>query len=349
MAARRAAARGPTRHRRAANPVNPERLIVLGASSGGIDALTKLVGSLSSHTAPESPAVLDRILSGAGTLPASMARHGDRLRSGHVHVAPPDHHLLVEPGQLCLSRGPRENRFRPAIDPLFRSAAQVYGPRVIGCVLTGNLDDGAAGLWSIRRLGGLAVVQDPSDALYPSMPLNALRRVPDAQVARLDEIGPLLGRLVAASVHATPVEAPPHLEVEVRIAKDEPPIGAGILGLGVPSTYTCPECHGALLAVKEGDQVRYRCHTGHAYNVESLLAAVSEGIDEALGGAERALQEGGLLLRQLGDELDPDFDRDRLARVRAQAEQAARHAQVVRELLGDRAAFVAAGQTGGSR
>jgi two-component system, chemotaxis family, protein-glutamate methylesterase/glutaminase len=330
-----------------------DRLIVIGASSGGTEALTRVIGSFPRHlvaavcvvrhTAAESPAVLDRILAGAGVLTASMARHGERLRPGHVFVAPPDHHLLVEPGQLCLSRGPRENRFRPAIDPLFRSAAQVYGPRVIGCVLTGNLDDGAAGLWAIRQLGGVAVVQDPSDALYPSMPLNALRRVPDAHTARLDDIGPLLAQLLATSVHATSVEAPPpHLEVEVRIAKDEPPLRAGLLGLGEPSRYTCPECHGTLLALKEGDQVRYRCHTGHAYSVESLLAAVSESIDEALGGAERALQEGELLVRELGDELDPDFDRDRIARIRGQADQAARQAQVVRDLLSDRAAFVAA-------
>ena len=329
-----------------------DRLIVIGASSGGIDALTTLIGALPAdfaapicvvhHTAPESPAILDRIFGRHSALRVSMARTGDRLRPGQVYVAPPDQHLLIEPGVLCLARGPKENRFRPATDPLFRSAAQVYGPRVIGVVLTGNLDDGAAGLWAIHQLGGIAVVQDPADAQAPSMPSNALRLVPDAHVVAIDRMPALFEQLLATSVHEAAVAAPRHLEVEVRIAKDEPPLSAGLLGLGEPSTYTCPECHGVLLAMKDGNHVRYRCHTGHAYSVESLAADLSHSIEDALANAERALQEGDLLVRHLADELDPDFDRERIDYLRSQAEQAGRQAQVVRRLLSERAALLVA-------
>src|SRR5215831_13206282 len=158
-------------------------VIVIGTSAGGIEALRALVKQLPAgfpasisvvmHTAPESPGVLDEILKRAGRLPAVIPKDRERMVPGHIYVAPPDHHLLLEPGILRVTKGPKETRFRPAVDPLFRSAAQTYGPRVIGVVLTGGLDDGTAGLWAIKRLGGIAVVQDPEDALVPSMPRNA--------------------------------------------------------------------------------------------------------------------------------------------------------------------------------
>src|SRR5919112_699348 len=162
-------------------------IIVVGASGGGIEALRTLVSGLPAdfptpicvvlHTSPQAPGILCDILARVGPLKATNAVNGERLRPGHIYVAPPDYHLLVEPGKLRVTKGPRENRFRPAIDPLFRSAAQVYGPAVVGVVLTGNLDDGTAGLWAIKQLGGTAVVQDPRDAPAPSMPASALRGV----------------------------------------------------------------------------------------------------------------------------------------------------------------------------
>src|SRR5436190_23370092 len=160
------------------------QIVVVGTSAGGIEALRTLAAALPAdfrapmcvvmHTAPQSPGVLHEILSRSGPLVATLACSGERLRAGRVYIAPPDHHLLVEPGKLRVTKGPKENRFRPAIDPLFRSAAQVYGPRAIGVVLTGSLDDGSAGLWAVKQLGGTAVVQDPADALYPAMPQNAM-------------------------------------------------------------------------------------------------------------------------------------------------------------------------------
>ena len=164
-----------------------KRIVVVGASSGGIEALRELVRGLPEdlaapicvvlHTSPESPGILDAILDRVGTLPAHNARDRERLQAGRIYVAPPDRHLLVEPGILRVTKGPRENRFRPAIDPLFRSAAQVYGPSAIGVVLTGNLDDGTAGLWAIKQLATRPSYRNADTALFPEMPLNALRHV----------------------------------------------------------------------------------------------------------------------------------------------------------------------------
>jgi two-component system chemotaxis response regulator CheB len=179
-----------------------KRIVVIGASAGGIRALRTVLGPLPRgfpapvavvvHTSPHSPGILDEILDRAGELPATHARDGEPLRDGHVYIAPPDYHMLVEPGLVRLTRGPRENRFRPAIDPLFRSAAQVYGPGAIGVVLTGDLDDGTAGLTVIKQLGGTAIVQNPADAAYPSMPRSALLHVDVDYVVPLVEIPALL-------------------------------------------------------------------------------------------------------------------------------------------------------------
>src|SRR3954447_1871614 len=184
-----------------------KHIVVIGASAGGLEALRAIVGALDPdfaapicvvlHTSPQSPGLLDGILTRPGKLAALNAINGERLRPGHIYVAPPDFHLVVEPGILRVTKGPRENRFRPAIDPLFRSAAQVYGPGAIGVVLTGSLDDGTAGLWTIKQLGGCAIVQDPSDALFPGMPENALTHVDVDYVVPLAELAPLLMSLTS--------------------------------------------------------------------------------------------------------------------------------------------------------
>jgi two-component system, chemotaxis family, protein-glutamate methylesterase/glutaminase len=286
------------------------KLVVIGASAGGIDALRELVASLPAefpapiavvlHTSPHSPGVLHDILMRSGPLPAVSPRSGERLRPGRIYVAPPDFHLLIEPGVVRLTKGPRENRFRPAIDPLFRSAAQVYGPNAIGVILTGSLGDGTAGLWAIKRLGGMAVVQDPEDALFPSMPQNAIRHVQADYVVPLHEIATLLVSLVTTARVAEPPVTSPDLDVEIRIAKEEDPIQAGVLAIGRPSTFACPECHGVLMQIAEAGRLRFRCHTGHAYSAESLLTEISDQIEVALWNTIRTMQEGALLLREFG-------------------------------------------------
>jgi two-component system chemotaxis response regulator CheB len=290
-------------------------IIVVGASAGGIEALRVLAGGLPAdlpaslfvvlHTSPESPAMLPNILDRSGSLPALSPNDGDRIRRGTIYVAPPDRHLLIEPNLVRVTRGPKENRFRPAVDPLFRSAAQTYGPRVVGVILTGYLDDGTAGLWTVKQLGGTAVVQDPADALVPFMPLNAVTHVKVDYCLPLEEIAPLLVRLTSAAVaEEGAFQVPKEVEIEVNIAKEQKALDAGVLQLGEPSNYACPECHGVLLQLQEGTLFRFRCHTGHAYSIESLLADITEKMDDALWNSIRAFEEGELFMRHMAEHLD---------------------------------------------
>jgi len=226
---------------------------------------------------------------------------GERIRQGRIYVAPPDRHLIIEPGVVRVTRGPRENRFRPAIDPLFRSAAQVYGPRVIGVILTGGLDDGVAGLWAVKQLGGTAIVQDPDEALFDSMPRNALQFVRADYRLPIVEVAPRLVELTRQASKEGAYKVPEHVEIEVKIAKEDPSLKAGVMKLGDPSIYTCPECHGVLLQMKEENRIRFRCHAGHAFSIDSLIAAVNDGVEESLWSAVRSLEEKILLMRHLAE------------------------------------------------
>ncbi|HEX8558391.1 MAG TPA: chemotaxis protein CheB [Pyrinomonadaceae bacterium] len=294
-------------------------IIVVGTSAGGVEALRALVAGLPKdfpgsvfivmHTAPDSPGVLAQILDRAGPLPVVNASNRGHISPGHVYVAPPDHHLLLEPGATRLTRGPKENRFRPAVDPLFRSAAQTYGPRVVGVILTGGLDDGTSGLWAVKRLGGTAVVQDPDEAFMPSMPLSALGQVEVDYTLPLAKIPAVLTRLAGSSVaQQGGRRAPEELNIEVKIAMEENALDLGVTKLGAPSVFTCPECHGALLQLKENGRSRYRCHTGHAYSADSLLSELTESVEATLWAAIRSMAESAMLMRHMAEhvrESDP--------------------------------------------
>jgi len=322
----------------------PKRdIIVIGASSGGIEALRVLVGDLPRdfaasifvvvHTGPGAPGVLHHILNRAGTVKAIDPTDGQEIKPGRIYVAPPDHHLILEPGKICLSRGPKENRFRPAVDPLFRSAAQVYGPRVIGVILSGGLDDGTAGLWTLKKLGGTAIVQDPGDALFPSMPVNALRYVSVDYSVPIRDLGALLVRLTEMDVDEKwRYDVPEHLDIEVRIAKQDPALDLDVREIWEKSSYTCPECHGVLLQLKEGGRERFRCHTGHAFSTDGLLASLTESIEEALWNAIRNVEESVLLMRHLArhlKDLDPPTAKEFLNK----ADDAQRRSELVRQAV----------------
>lgn len=320
-------------------------IVVVGTSAGGVEALRVLVGGLPAdfpgsvfivmHTAPDSPGVLAQILDRAGPLPAAAASNRERVQPGRVYVAPPDMHLLLEPGQMRLTRGPKENRFRPAVDPLFRSAAAVYGPRVVGVILTGGLDDGTSGLWAVKRLGGVAVVQDPEEAFMPSMPQSALGEVEVDYTLRVAEIAPLLSRLAGTSVaEQGGYELPEELEIEVKIAMEDNGMEAGLGRLGSPSIFTCPECHGTLLQLKENGRTRYRCHTGHAYSADSLLSEVTESVEETLWAAIRVIDESAMLLRHMAAHADGAGDGE-AARFMEKARDAERRSQLVRRAVFD--------------
>ena len=320
-------------------------IIVIGTSAGGVKVLRALVAGLPRdfsgtifivmHTAPDSPGVLAGILDRVGPLPAQYASNRTRFQPGHVYVAPPDRHLLLEPGLMRLTRGPRENRFRPAIDPLFRSAAQVYGPRVVGVILTGALDDGTSGLWTVKRMGGVAVVQDPDEAFMPSMPLNALAQVEVDYTLPLAEMPSLLARLSSTSIaEQGGYGVPEELHIEVKIAMEDNGLEAGIMKLGTPSVFTCPECHGSLLQLKENGRTRYRCHTGHAYSADSLLVDLTKSVEETLWGAIRSIAESVILMRHMAEHVR-ESDGGAAERFMAKAREAERHGELVRKAVFD--------------
>jgi two-component system chemotaxis response regulator CheB len=319
-------------------------IVVVGASAGGMGALEKLVAGLPRdfpaamfvvwHLSPGVRSVLPQVLKRAGPLPALNPSDGDRIEPGKIYVAPNDHHLLLEKGYVRVAKGPKENRFRPAVDPLFRSAAYIYGPRVIGVVLTGALDDGTAGLWAIKMRGGTAIVQDPEDALHRSMPLNALDNVDVDYTVPASEIGPLLGRLVREEAPAAPGIAEPELErmqAEVKIAEGTDALEQDIRRFGELSAFTCPECNGVLTMLRDGTIKRYRCHTGHAYSADALVESASEQVEHQLWSAVRALDETVMLLNQLGEEFAKGGDTRAAEFCFGKAREAYERSQPIRE------------------
>jgi len=286
--------------------------VVIGASAGGIEALSQLVAKLPAdlpaavfvvlHVAAGTPSALPAILRRRGPLPAAHPDHGEEIRPGRVYVAPPDHHLLIENDQVLLGRGPRENRVRPAIDVLFRSAALGYGPRVIGVVLTGYLDDGAAGLLAIKQRGGLAIVQDPQDAACSAMPLAALAAVTPDHVVPISEMGALLAELVGMPVpQVDPPERAPAL-TRAEVASSEvldPGPSRMSVAAGAATGVACPDCGGGLFELNEGRLGRFRCYLGHAYSPESLLSAQRDEMERSLWVALRLLEERASILQSL--------------------------------------------------
>jgi two-component system chemotaxis response regulator CheB len=296
-------------------------LIVVGASSGGIEAMRRVLGRLPSdlaaavvvvvHTPAEGTGLLADVLTKAGPLPARYAAHGEAIEAGRVYVAAPNRHLLVSGSTLHVTHGPRENRFRPAIDPLFRTAAAEYGARVIGVILSGAQNDGTSGLQIIKEHGGLAVVQQPEDAMMSAMPLSALAQVPVDFVLTAEQIGDRLAELVGQPERngrrpAGGRPRPSRRELAHRASGHTDPAEAGSAGLrsaviSSPSALTCPDCGGALWERDERGLLRYRCHVGHAYTAEALETAQREAVEAALWHGLRALEESAELRRRLAD------------------------------------------------
>lgn len=315
-------------------------IIVIGASAGGIEALQTLVADLPRdlpaavfvvvHTSTQ-PSLLPRILDRAGSLMAVPASDGAAIAAGTIYAAPAGHHLLLSHGHMHVVEGPKENGFRPAIDPLFRSASRAYSTAVIGVVLSGMLDDGTAGLVAITRHGGVAVVQDPREALAPSMPLSALRYVTVDYTVPVTEMGALLGRLAierAVEEDDTMAEAlfpPSGKDGPADVTGDQP---------GSPLPISCPECSGVLSEVREGSLLRFRCQIGHRYSPASVVAQQSEATQRALSAALTAVNERELLLRRLAQDATDHQDHAAVRRFGAQAAAAAAHHEQVRALLG---------------
>lgn len=292
-------------------------VIGIGASAGGIQALLSLVGKLPSdltaavlvtiHLHPNFRSSLDEIISRAGALPALFAHEGQTYRSGRIYLAPPDRHLLVYGERLRLGTGARENNSRPAIDPMLRSIAVCCGTRAIGAVLTGTLGDGASGLWAVDRCGGITLVQDPNDAAFPEMPLNALRRITPDYVLPMADIATTLVELTQRPA-GEPVAVPGNIPMEVDIARGETRDPRATMEdmdeIGRRSLLACPQCHGVMWEIDEGELTHYRCHTGHAYTTELLSLALDDSVRRALASAERALEERLTLTQGLRRQAD---------------------------------------------
>lgn len=321
-------------------------VIVIGTSAGGVEALLTIVAALPGnlpasifivlHQPPNGQSVLPNLLNRAGPLPAVHAEDGESIRPGRIYIAPPDVHMLLEDGHIRLARGPRENRHRPSVDPLFRSAARHYGERVIGVVLTGSLDDGSAGLLAIKRTGGIAVVQDPDDALFPGMPYNALAVTDVDYCLPLADIGPRLVNLITASHsggEADMHETHGDLEFENRIAQADQDAIEDDDRPGTPSQFGCPECGGVLWELDEDQIVRFRCRVGHAYSAESLMESQTENLEAALWSALRALEERASLTRRLADRASTQSQHAAAKRFNEQMLTAEAHANTIRSLL----------------
>jgi two-component system chemotaxis response regulator CheB len=320
-------------------------IIVVGCSVGGVEALQRLVAGLPQHLhaaifvvlhlAPQSTSVLPYILSRASSLPAAHPKDGERIQMGRIYVAPPDQHLLIEDGKVRVIRGPKENRHRPAVDPLFRSAARWYGPRVIGVVLTGSLDDGAAGLLAIKKRGGIAIVQDPAEAFCGDMPRSAMEIMPVDYVASIDRIPEILQQLVQVKVAENGAGKSLRLKKETEFAELDMDAIEDDNRPGTPSQFACPECGGVLWEMDGEEILRFRCRVGHAYTANSLGVEQTEAVESALWAAMRALEEGASLARRMAENAAKSQRRRMETRYRERAEAKMQQADVLRKLLMD--------------
>jgi len=284
-------------------------IVCIGASAGGLQPLIEIVHDLPAnldaalfvvvHTGAETPTMLPDILRNSGYLAVQVANEDRDIRTGCIYVAPPDHHLLLRRGVVRSVRGPRENGFRPAVDPLFRTAARAYGPRAVGVILSGGRNDGSAGLAAIKRRGGVAVVQQPSEAQVPQMPLSAIATVAVDHVLPTAEIARTIVRL-ATSRELGDRDVPPE-ETEPDPAEFLADALRTKALPGSPSGFTCPDCGGALWKVDEDGALKYRCHVGHGFTAESLLGEKDRELEHALWSALRSLEENASLRRRMAD------------------------------------------------
>jgi two-component system chemotaxis response regulator CheB len=309
-------------------------IVVIGGSAGSLEVLSTIARGLAAelpatlfvvmHTAPQGESLLPELLSRRCVLPAVHAVDGEPIVPGRIYVAPPDHHLLVYPHHVRVTRGPKENRHRPAVDPLFRTAARAYGKRVVGVVLSGGLDDGAAGLGAVKQAGGLALVQDPAEASARGMPSNAIKQVAVDRILRAHEIAPAI---VAEALAPSAPELP-----TIPVAADEPGPEPGEPS-GERAVYSCPDCGGVLVESREGGVDRFRCNVGHALSEQSLLVGQLSTLEYALWEALRVLGERGALMRRLGSRTRGNTAT--AAHFDDQAADAERRAGLVRQALMD--------------
>jgi two-component system chemotaxis response regulator CheB len=306
-------------------------IVVIGASEGGVSALRALHAELPEELPAAVLVVLHigaheselaEILNRGGPLHACQPMDGDRIHRGHFYVAPPDHHMIVTGHSIRLTKGPRENFARPSIDPLFRSAAENYGAAAIGVILTGGLNDGTAGLYEIKRRSGVTVVQDPSEAVNPSMPRSALAHVAVDHCTSLALMPELLQRIVAERIAASP--QPPSEALESDMTAE--------FVLDRPVAVTCPDCGGALQQKQLGTLTQFSCHIGHVYTAETMLAGQFKAMEQSIEAAMRSLNERAELCREMAELAGPQ--QASADEWKSAMEEALTHTALLKELLG---------------
>jgi two-component system chemotaxis response regulator CheB len=319
-------------------------VVVVGASAGGVEALRVLLGSLPLdfpaavlvvlHMPATGRSALPDILDRSCPLPVHRATSESELQPGTVTVAVPDHHLIVVGNRLLLSRGPRENGHRPAVDVLFRTAARALGPRVVAVVLSGALDDGTAGVIAVRARGGVGVAQDPDDAIYPSMPMHAIEVASVDHVAPVAKMGSLLVDLCTEEVDPTVASGSSELiDMETAVAAFDPEALNDDDRPGTPSGFGCPSCHGALFTITEGGMERFRCRVGHAWSPQALAAEQNEALEGALWMALRGLEERAALSLRMGERAQQRGHPHTAESFRQRHDEAQQAALLIRRLL----------------
>jgi two-component system chemotaxis response regulator CheB len=321
-------------------------VVVIGGSAGALAPLREIVGGLPStlpatvlvviHTSPDAPGEMATILARRAALPVTFAADGDRVQPQRVLIAPADHHLLLVDGRVTVTRGPRENGFRPAVDPLFRTAARWYGDRVIGIVLSGSLDDGTGGLKCVKDAGGIAIVQRPEEASSGGMPASAIRNVAVDHVVGTDAIAALVTRLVEAIAAREESKESP---MTIKQRHEIDPAVAGTRALedgslpGPPSVFTCPECGGSLWEVTNGNFARFACHVGHSYSPEALESGMADVLESALWTALRALEENAAFYRRMHDRTVDRGLAEIATSYAVKAQESSERADVIRKVL----------------
>ena len=335
-------------------------IIVIGASAGGVELALALAERLPAdlpaavflviHIAPSAESVLPALLRRRSKLQVAHARNGDHIRHGRIYVAPPDQHLNVRRGRVELTMGPRENGHRPAVDTLFRSAAQSYGPRVIGVVLSGNLDDGAAGSIEIHKGGGIVIAQDPEEAVYPSMPKSVIDLGMADHIVRLDQIAPLLAELSSKAVDEEEEIMPSPYDEQDSMddgsepaatgPESDPQVGQGFGAAHAmrrevddASGYTCPECHGALWETADGRLVGYRCRVGHTFTQSVLLAEQGRALEAAMWTAYTALEEHTAFVQRMVARNERQGNLASVSRLSARVRDLERRARLIKNVL----------------
>ena len=324
-------------------------LVVIGASAGGVEVLSRLARDLPAdleaavcvvlHIAPSSPSMLASILDRAGRLPCRAARDGDRLRAGEILVAPPDRHLVVEDGRVRLTVGPRENGHRPAIDVLFRSAARALDSRVVGVILSGTRDDGSAGMAVIKASGGATIVQDPEEATYGGMPASAIANVVVDAIVKSELLASTIVTMVKGEdpppgeSPEAPDPDPPETEVNPSEGGRNPSRGEPDRVETGPVNAICPECGGVLSERSSAGVLQWECRVGHRYSPDTLLDAQADSVEAALWAAVRALDDRAILLSRMSRQAEKRGQTRSARRFRHQSEAADEQAQIVRQAL----------------